>query len=72
MLKHKLRKKLINIRKLNNSNAARIPIFSFFNIIKKYKLNNKVIGGYYPINYELDDLDLLNELEKKKKLFHYQ
>jgi len=66
VLKHKLRKKLLNIRKLNNNNVARIPIFSFFNIIKKYKLNNKVIGGYYPINYELDDLGLLNELEKKK------
>ena len=66
MLKHKLRKKLLNIRKLNNNNVARIPIFSFFNIIKKYKLNNKVIGGYYPVNYELDDLGFLKELEKKK------
>ena len=66
MLKHKLRKKFINIRRLRNINLVKIPTFSFYNLIKKYNLNNKVIGGYYPINYELDDLDLLNELEKKK------
>ena len=66
MLKHKLRKKFIKVRRLKNNNLVRIPIFSFYNLIKKYNLNNKVIGGYYPINYELDDLDLLNELEKKK------
>ena len=66
MLKHKLRKKLINIRKLKNNNPVRIPISAFYNVIKKYNLNNKVIGGYYPVNYELDDLELLNDLEKKK------
>ena len=66
MLKHKLRKKLINIRKLKNNNPVRIPISAFYNVIKKYNLNNKVIGGYYPVNYELDDLELLKDLEKKK------
>ena len=66
MLKHKLRKKLINIRKLKNNNAVRIPVSAFYNLIKKHNLNNKVIGGYYPVNYELDDLELLHDLEKKK------
>ena len=27
--------------------------------------NNKNIGGYYPSNYEIDDLDILDYLEKK-------
>ena len=29
------------------------------------KLNLKIFGGYYPSNYEIDDLDVLNLLEKK-------
>ena len=27
---------------------------------------NKIVGGYYPVNYEIDDLDILGRLEKKK------
>ena len=27
---------------------------------------NKIVGGYYPVNYEIDDLNILGRLEKKK------
>ena len=34
-------------------------------ILKKEKINKKTIGGYYPVNFEIDDLALLKKLEKK-------
>ena len=34
--------------------------------IKNYDLNNITVGGYYPVNYEVDDLDLLKDLSKKQ------
>ena len=38
-------------------------IFRFF---KKNKINFKNIGGYYPCNYEIDDLELLNFFRNKR------
>ena len=34
-------------------------------ILKKEKTKLKNIGGYYPVNFEVDDLDILREFEKK-------
>ena len=70
MLKSILRKKLIKKRKLINNNAISIDPKIFYNLIKNYDLTNKNIGGYYPINYEVDDLNLLKDLNKKKLQFH--
>ena len=66
MLKSNLRKKLINKRRLKNKKKANALISTFYKLIDNYDLNNKVIGGYYPVNYEIDDLDLLRNLQKKK------
>ena len=33
---------------------------------KLTNLRDKIVGGYYPVNYEIDDLDILRRLEKKK------
>ena len=33
-------------------------------ILKKTKIDGKVVGGYYPYNYELDTLEILKKLEK--------
>ena len=35
-------------------------------IIKSEKINGKLIGGYYPYNYEIDVLRILNNFEKMK------
>ena len=32
--------------------------------LKKKKINKKIIGGYYPVNFEIDDLALLKKFEK--------
>jgi len=66
VLKHKLRKKILKIRKATNSNNITIDFNKVINLIKKEKTNKKNIGGYYPVNYEIDDLEILKELEKRK------
>ncbi len=68
MLKSKLRKKLLGIRKTNHNIINKISFSTFCKKFKKYDLKNKVIGGYYPVNYEIDDLELLNEFEKKQNI----
>ena len=35
-------------------------------MIKKQKTPPKNIGGYFPVNNEIDDLEILKKLEKKK------
>ena len=67
MLKSKIRKKILKIRENKNNGKIYIKFSKIFNLIKKKtKLNKKIIGGYYPVNYEVDDLRILKEFEKKK------
>ena len=37
----------------------------FLKILEKIKAKNKIIGGYYSYNYEINTLDILKKLEKK-------
>ncbi len=67
MFKSKLRKKILKIRKTANKNNIKLRFDTIFNLIKKRKLKKKsIIGGYFPINFEVDDLDILKEFSKKK------
>ena len=67
MFKSKLRKKILKIRKTANKNNIKLRFDAIFNLIKKRKLKKKsIIGGYFPINFEVDDLDILKEFSKKK------
>ena len=67
MLKSKIRKKILKIRKIKKKNNIKIEFKYIFNFIKKkINLDNKIIGGYYPVNYEVDDLDILREFENRK------
>ena len=64
MSKENLRKKLINLRKTKFSQQS-ISVIQFKRILKKLNLKKKInIGGYYPINSEIECLDILEELEK--------
>ena len=65
MSKSILRKALIKKRKLNYSKKKFIKISKFFKFLNNYNLTNKTIAGYYPVNYEIDDLNILKELERK-------
>ena len=65
MLKSKLRKKVLKIRKIAYKNNPKINFNKVFSLIKKNNLNKKSIGGYFPVNYEVDDLEILKEFAKK-------
>ena len=64
MLKNKLRKKILKIREKINKDNIQINFNQIIKFFKKEKINKKIIGGYYPINFEIDDLVLLKKLEK--------
>ena len=66
MLKSKLRKKILKIRKKINKNNIQIDYNKIIKILTKEKVTKKNIGGYYPVNFEVDDLELLKKFEKNK------
>ena len=66
MNKSSIRKKILKLRKKNYSKNLSINPFKFLKYLKKKKFKFKIIGGYYPYNYELDILNILKLLEKKK------
>ena len=39
--------------------------FKIIDILKKERIKGKIIGGYYPYNYEINALNLFKDLEKK-------
>ena len=65
MLKSKIRKKILNIRKKNYNQNNKFFNLKLFKEINKINLKKKIIGGYYPVNFEVNILELLNKLEKK-------
>ena len=66
MLKSQLRKKILKIRQITNKKNIKIDFEKVLNLFKKAKIIKKYIGGYYPVNFEIDDLDILREFEKRK------
>ena len=66
MNKYILRKKILKIRKKNSNQNLEINLKKFFSFLRINKLNSKNIGGYYPSNFEIDDLKILEMMEKKK------
>ena len=66
VLKSELRKKILKVRKKFNTKNIQIDFNHITKILKKEKITNKIIGGYYPVNFELDDLALLRKFKKNK------
>ena len=65
MLKSQLRNKILKIRE-NNKKRTQINFNQIIKILKKEKANKKIIGGYYPVNFEVDDLELLRKFENDR------
>ena len=66
MNKSQIRKKILKIRK--QKKIEKKFIFNFdliLSILKKKRVLGKTIGGYYPYNYEIDILKILEKFEKK-------
>ena len=65
MNKSKIRSKILKLRKKNFNKNHKINLEKFISFLKINILNAKIIGGYYPSNYEIDDLDILDALDKR-------
>ena len=65
MIKSKIRKKILEIRKKKNSKNIKLSLLKIFKEIKKNISKKKIIGGYYPVNFEIDILKFLEKLEDK-------
>ena len=66
MLKSKIRRRILKIRQIKNSRNIKISFNKILNLIEKNNLKTKSIGGYFPVNFEVDDIEILKEFEKKK------
>ena len=66
MSKSKLRRKILNLRKKNSYKKLSLYPAKIYRFLKKNKINFKNVGGYYPCNYEIDDLGMLDFFRKKK------
>ena len=66
MNKSELRRKIIKLRNKNSYKKFKIYPNKIYQFFKKKKINFKNVGGYYPYNQEIDDLDILNFLSSKR------
>ena len=65
MNKSEIRKKILKNRKLNNYKNLKIDFNHVLKILKKNKVTGKIIGGYYPYNYEINTIKILEKFEKQ-------
>ena len=65
MNKSAIRNKILNIRKQNIYKDLEVDFKDISKILKKEKINGKIIGGYYPYNYEIDPIKILDKFEKQ-------
>jgi 5-formyltetrahydrofolate cyclo-ligase len=63
--KSKIRSQILEFRKQNFNKNLKINLDKFISFLKTNIQNAKKIGGYYPSNYEIDDLQILDVLDKK-------
>ena len=66
MNKAEIRKKILKIRKINYHKNQKINFEALVKILRKTKIDSRVIGGYYSYNYECDTIEILKKLEKLK------
>ncbi len=64
MNKKLLRKKILSKRKKFSTKIITFNPKKLIKIFKQNKIGKKVIGGYYPYNYEANILEILKFLEK--------
>jgi 5-formyltetrahydrofolate cyclo-ligase len=65
VIKSKLRDKVLKLRKSKSKKLININPSNIYSYLKRKNCNLKIIGGYYPSNYEINDLEILNYFFKK-------
>ena len=68
MNKSIIRKNILKLRKKNYSKNLSISFDYLLKIIKREGMIGKTIGGYYPYNYEINVIKILEKFEKKNYL----
>ena len=68
MNKFQIRKKIFKIRKQKKQKNLVLNFSSILQILKKKSILGKIVGGYYPYNYEINILQVLEKFEKKNFL----
>ena len=66
MVKDKLRKKILKLRKIAHKKDKSVNFNKIYKFLKSKKLLKKSIGGYFPVNNEIDDLNILKCFSDKK------
>ena len=66
MNKPQIRKKILKLRRQKKIKKFVFNFDFILSFLKKKKITGKIIGGYYPYNYEIDILQILKKFEKKK------
>ena len=66
MLKPQIRKKYLKLRKKKYRENINISYKVVQSLIKQFKKKNPIIGGYFPVNYEIDCIKILRKLELNK------
>jgi len=62
--KNQIRKKILNLREKLYSENLSIKAEEVLKFIKKLNVKKKIIGCYYPVNYELNTIELIKKLIK--------
>ena len=65
MNKSIIRKTILKKRKQNSYKKFKINFNQIIKLLKKKKIIPKLIGGYYPYNYEIDSIKILKKFEEK-------
>ncbi len=65
MNKSDIRKKILKLRKENSLKNFEIDPQIIFKILKKTKNAYNIVGGYYPYNYEVDAIKILEKFENQ-------
>ena len=64
MNKSEIRQKILKIRKKHKVENFEISFHTIVNILRKKKFRGKILGSYYPYNYEMDTMQILKRFEK--------
>ena len=65
MNKSQIRKKILKIRRQKKIKKFIFNFDFILDILKKKMVSGRILGGYYPYNYEIDILQILEKFEQK-------
>ena len=65
MKKSQIRKKFLKLREKKLKKIKSIDHNNIIKLFKKRGVKGKIVGGYYPYNYEIDCIQILKKLERK-------